>query len=404
MLTTFLNRAHSPYQAVLMAIEELEAAGFAAAKLSEIGGLEAGKYYVKVHDSALFAMVIPEEHDGAIHIATAHTDFPCFKLKPQPDMKGETGNCQRLNVEPYGGMLKRTWFDRPLGIAGAVWTKGEDEFNPEMKLVDINEPIAVIPSLAPHMDREIETKKIDAQKELLPVVGLAGNGSIMDVIAERVGCEAEDILSMDVNLFACEGAIMAGVGHEFVMSKAIDNIASVAALTEAMSAADGEGGHISMICLFDNEEIGSRTKQGADSNTLKLVLDQLPMDYEKSFIISVDGAHGVHPNYPEKSDPTSAVQVGKGIAIKTSASQRYATDGRMIAMVRSICDGHKIPYQIHANKSGAPGGSTLGPIISAYIPVPATDIGIPMLAMHSARELAAVKDYEALVAFVKCVM
>lgn len=410
MLTEYLNKSHSPYQAVLTAIERLSEAGFQPAKLGQIGQLPPGDYYAKVHETALFAIRIPEHGTGAIRIATAHTDFPCFKLKPQPDMSGTAGNCRRLNVEPYGGMLKRTWFDRPLGIAGALWLKSDDEFNPTMKLVDIDKPIAVIPSLAPHLDRDIETKKIEPQKELLPVVGLAGTdddeagGSIMNVIAEHVGCAKDEILSMDLALFACEEARTVGVNGEFIMGQGIDNMASVAALVEAFASSGAPEDHISMICLFDNEEIGSRTKQGADSNTLKLVLDQLGIDYEASFVISLDGAHGVHPNYPEKADPTTAVQLGKGIAIKTSASQRYATDGKMIAMVRSICEKHNIPCQMHANKSGAPGGSTLGPIVSAYIPVPATDIGIPMLAMHSANEMAAIKDYEALVEFVKCTL
>ena len=403
MLKEYLNYGHSPYHVAGMALERLSMAGFRRVSLHDISDLREGKYCLTVNDTTLFAFRIPAVKTGELRIAAAHTDFPCFKVKPAADMN-PCGNCMRINVEPYGGMLRRTWFDRPLGIAGAVWLSGEDPFNPVMKIIDINRPVCLIPSLAPHMDREIENKAIDVQKEMLPVTGLTGSKSLAEIIGEEAGCSTEDILSYDLNLYVYSNALEAGSGGQLIMGQGIDNIASAAALTEAFLNGEAKDGAVSMICLFDNEEIGSRTRQGADSTVLAKVLEQLGTGTEKGFILSADGAHGVHPNYPEKADPTAAAEVGKGLVIKTSASRRYATEGRMIAVIRSICHANDIPYQIQANRSGNPGGSTIGPIISSHVPMAAADIGIPMLAMHSACECAALSDYDSLIELIRVML
>lgn len=403
MLKEYLNFGHSPYHVVRMASERLSKAGFRHVSLNDIRNLREGKYWLTVNSTTLFAFKIPAVKTGELRIAAAHTDFPCFKVKPTADMN-PCGNCMRINVEPYGGMLRRTWFDRPLGIAGAVWLSGEDPFNPVMKIIDINRPVCLIPSLAPHMDREIENKAIDVQKEMLPVTGLTGSKSLAEIIGEEAGCSTEDILSYDLNLYVYSNALEAGSGGQLIMGQGIDNIASAAALTEAFLNGEAKDGAMSMICLFDNEEIGSRTRQGADSTVLAKVLEQLGTGTEKGFILSADGAHGVHPNYPEKADPTAAAEVGKGLVIKTSASRRYATEGRMIAVIRSICHANDIPYQIQANRSGNPGGSTIGPIVSSHVPMAAADIGIPMLAMHSACECAALSDYDSLIELIRVML
>lgn len=403
MLKEYLNFGHSPYHVVRMASERLSKAGFRHVSLNDIRNLREGKYWLTVNSTTLFAFKIPDVKTGELRIAAAHTDFPCFKVKPAADMN-LCGNCMRINVEPYGGMLRRTWFDRPLGIAGAVWIKGEDPFNPVMRIIDMDRPVCLIPSLAPHMDREIENKAIDVQKEMLPVTGLTGSKSLAEIIGEEAGCSAEDILSYDLNLYVYSNALEAGSGGQLIMGQGIDNIASAAALTEAFLNGEAKDGAVSMICLFDNEEIGSRTRQGADSAVLAEVIEQLGINPEKGFILSADGAHGVHPNYPEKADPTTAAEVGKGLVIKTSASRRYATEGRMIAVIRSICEANSIPYQIQANRSGNPGGSTIGPIVSSHVPMAAADIGIPMLAMHSACECAALSDYDSLVELIKIIL
>ena len=403
MLKEYLNYGHSPYHVAGMALERLSMAGFRRVSLHDISDLREGKYCLTVNDTTLFAFRIPAVKTGELRIAAAHTDFPCFKVKPAADMN-PCGNCMRINVEPYGGMLRRTWFDRPLGIAGAVWLSGEDPFNPVMKIIDINRPVCLIPSLAPHMDREIENKAIDVQKEMLPVTGLTGSKSLAEIIGEEAGCSTEDILSYDLNLYVYSNALEAGSGGQLIMGQGIDNIASAAALTEAFLNGEAKDGAVSMICLFDNEEIGSRTRQGADSTVLAKVLEQLGTGTEKGFILSADGAHGVHPNYPEKADPTAAAEVGKGLVIKTSASRRYVTEGRMIAVIRSICDDNSISYQIQANRSGNPGGSTIGPIVSSHVPMAAADIGIPMLAMHSACECAALSDYNSLIELIRVML
>ena len=403
MLQEYLNIGHSPYHVVKMASDRLCEAGFRHVSQEDIRNLPEGNYWLTVGDTTLFAFKIPAVKSGELRIAAAHTDYPCFKVKPDADMS-PCGNCRRINVEPYGGMLRRTWFDRPLGIAGAVWLSGEDPFNPVMKIIDINRPVCLIPSLAPHMDREIENKAIDVQKEMLPVTGLTGSKSLAEIIGEEAGCSTEDILSYDLNLYVYSNALEAGSGGRLIMGQGIDNIASAAALTEAFLNGEAKDGAVSMICLFDNEEIGSRTRQSADSAVLAKVIEQLGTGTEKGFILSADGAHGVHPNYPEKADPTAAAEVGKGLVIKTSASRRYATEGRMIAVIRSICHANDIPYQIQANRSGNPGGSTIGPIISSHVPMAAADIGIPMLAMHSACECAALSDYDSLVELIRVML
>lgn len=403
MLKEYLNFGHSPYHVAGMALERLSMAGFRRVSLHDISDLREGKYCLTVNDTTLFAFRIPAVKTGELRIAAAHTDYPCFKIKPAADMN-PSGNCLRFNVEPYGGMLRRTWFDRPLGIAGAVWIRGSDPLDPVQKIIDISRPVCLIPSLAPHMDRETETKAIDVQKEMLPVTGLTGGKSLAEIIGEEAGCDVEDILSYDLNLYVCSDAVEAGSDGRLILGQGIDNIASAAALTEAFLDGEIKDGAVSMVCLFDNEEIGSRTRQGAESAILTSLIEQLGIIPEQGFILSADGAHGVHPNYPEKSDPTAAAEVGKGIVIKTSASRRYATEGRMLAVIRSICEANGIPYQIQANKSGNPGGTTIGPIVSSQIPLAAADIGIPMLAMHSACECAALSDYENLVELIRAVL
>ncbi len=418
-LVDYLKNAKSPYHVTEYVKEKLEKAGFTELKSEEAFELsEGGKYYCRPYPRALFAFRIPERAEKVgIRIACAHTDSPTFRVKPSPECASSAG-IRKINVEPYGGSLKRTWFDRPLGLAGMIYIKGENAFAPKPVLFDSGEPWFIIPSLAPHMDREIEEKKLDPQKELLPAYALAkegengGDSSLLSRIAEKAGIGKEDILDFDLELYLCEEPVICGPDKEFLLSPRIDNIASVAALTEGImggGAADtsGEDSTISMIALFDNEEIGSRTKQGADSGILNFVIDRifeskLFGDISKnsaimrSRILSVDGAHAQHPNYPEKADETARALLGKGIVLKNSASQRYVTDPEMGAILLALCSGNGIMVQRQANRSGAPGGQTLGPIISSYLPVPAADLGIPMLAMHSSNETMCLKDYEAL--------
>lgn len=418
-LKIYLDNAHSPYHAVTYAKERLIEAGFHELKVNEAFALEAGRaYFTCPYDTAMFAFRMPENNISSIRIGCAHTDFPTFKIKPVADMSSGKGNVRRINIEPYGGMLKKTWFDRPLGIAGIVMVKGSSLMKPDSVLFDSILPWAYIPSLAPHMDREIEKKEVDVAKEMLPVIGLEDENKMCDLIANKMNIKVDDILSYDLNLYDVTNAEYVGVSEEFITSERIDNIASVAALTEGIINGNKlNAEHISMIALFDNEEIGSRTKQGADSNILQWIIEKIceseyvknqGVDYKNlllnGMMLSVDGAHAVHPNYVEKADTTTIAELGKGFVIKTSVSQRYVSDPKMLAIIKGICNENDIKYQVQANKSGTPGGQTLGPIASSYLPIPAADMGIPMLAMHSIRELAALDDYEELKKFIMTII
>lgn len=344
----------------------------------------------------------------------AHTDFPCFKLKSKPEYT--TKEYLQVNVEPYGGMIKGTWFDRPLGLAGKVMLAGEDAFTPKCVIFDSERALFTIPSLAPHMDRGANNKhEYDMQTELQPVTGMlteacSRNGFLQEYLAKELNVDADEILSFDLFLYNMDHPECIGLTEEFVSAPRIDNLASVAALLEGITV-ETNTDNLSVIALFDNEEIGSRSKQGADSLLLRELLmrikDSLQLTEEalqcallRGFLLSVDGAHALHPNYTAKSDITNEVFLTKGPVIKTSASQRYLSDSEGTAVLMQICKEKNIPYQVQVNRSGMPGGQTLGPIAASYLPMQGADLGIPMLAMHSARELAAADDYASLRALI----
>ena len=416
-LTEYLNKGKSAYHIVETASAQLKNAGFTELDFSKPFELsENGAYYVTPFPTVLFAFRINERiTDGRMHIACAHTDFPCFHVKPSAQLNST--EYIRINVEPYGGMLKKTWFDRPLGVCGQVILCSDNPYQPEEMLFDSEEPWFIIPSLAPHLDREIEKKELDIQKEMMPLFSLASDNKSTDnlflnAIADKLKVNISDILDFDLYLYLTEKSCPVGYNNTLLSAPRIDNIASCAALSESLIKGTHKDADISMIALFNNEEIGSRSKQGADSALLSWLLEkifesalikQYELNYKdsvtKSMLLSVDGAHGVHPNYTEKSDITSQAILGNGFVVKTSSSQRYVTDSRATAIIISLCKENNIDVQRQANRSGAPGGQTLGPIVSSYLPVLAADIGIPMLAMHSARELISSKDYSSLCNF-----
>lgn len=316
-----------------------------------------GRYYVKPYPSMLVAFVtgdVPEY--GRLNIGLAHTDFPMLKIKTNPDMN----RCgyQTINVEPYGGLIRETWFDRPLGIAGKVMVQTGDPFKPETYLYDSERAMCIIPSLAPHLKKDSTGDKMNVQKELIPIYGLNGhevkNGDILKYVAGNLGLLEDDMLDYDLYLY--------------------------------------------------NEEIGSRSKQGADSVLLSDIVDRIfdGLNMEErdkrrikrdAFMLSLDVAHATHPNYSEKSDPTNQIVMGHGVALKSSASQRYVSDSEASAVIMALARKHDLKVQRQVNRSGMAGGQTLGPIASSYIPVRAVDMGIPILAMHSAVELGSAEDY-----------
>lgn len=415
-LLDLLNKGVTPYHAVRVCIEKLKENGFEELSIKQDWNLlPGGKYYISPYASSLFAFVVGKKQPaGNIRMAMAHTDFPMLKVKSNPEMVTE-GYC-KLNVEPYGGMLKRTWFDRPLGLAGKVILKGADAFSPNVKLLDSEKAILILPSIAPHLQKESDAKEIDMQKEMLPVFAMLTDPFLQKdyfqkYIAEILEVNLEEILDYDLFLYNKDKGEIIGYQEEFISSPRIDNLASAAALVEGLIESDSQMG-IRMISLFNHEEVGSRSKEGADSYLQKWMLEKIYAGLHEQkqsfhemlangFMLSVDGAHGLHPNYAEKSDPTNIVRLGDGVVLKSSATQRYVSDSEAAGVVIALCKEAKIPYQKQVNRSGMPGGQTLGPIASSYLPIYAADVGMPVLAMHSARELAHKKDYEALKNLVK---
>ncbi len=413
-LLEYLEKGVTPYQVVTVTEEKLQEKGFEKLSYEKPWELSFGKaYYVTPYSSMLFAFTVGQHPEKLIG-AFAHTDFPCFKIKPNPDLTSKQFAC--VNVEPYGGMLLSTWFDRPLGIAGKIVTTTGVQF------YDSKHPVAIIPSLAPHLDKDANKKTdYDLQKECIPILGhleksIHSDFHLLEHISKECKVKADAILDFDLFFYNLDKPSLTCLSDAFISSPRIDNIASVSVLTDCISSEINDRA-ISFVSFFDHEEIGSRSNKGADSILLSNLLEKAitSLGYSRSaffdmqangFLLSVDGAHSIHPNYTEKSDPTNEVIMGNGPAIKSSASQRYLTDSEATAFIINLCQKNGIPYQRQVNRSGMPGGSTLGPIATSFLPMKGIDIGIPMLSMHSSRELAAVSDYQhlknLLLSFFRC--
>ena len=368
---------------------------------------------VNNNETTLFAFTLPEkwgDKEPAIRIAAAHTDFPCLRIKPSCDIK--TNGYAQVNVEVYGGAILNTWLDRPLGLAGRVAVRGEDVFTPEVVHFQSEKNLMTIPNLAIHMNREVNKGvELNRQTELLPICGLAEDADyFLNVLAKELSVKKEDILDFELTVYNKEKPEFVGLNDEFISASRLDNLNSCSALVSAIIDSDRTNG-MNLIALFDHEEIGSRSKQGAGSillhDMLERILQEAGQEKEacsrlyNSMILSVDVAHGLHPNYAGKMDLTNKPVLGKGFCIKEACSQSYATDCGAVAVIQQICEKNQIPYQKFVNRSDIAGGGTLGSIASALLPVKTVDIGIPLLAMHSARELMAASDQQALIDLVK---
>lgn len=415
-LLSFIKEAPTPYHTVAASARQLEKAGFTELKLGEIWQLEkGGRYYVKAFDSTLLAFALGQEA-GPLRMAAAHTDFPCFRLKPQPGIVKEGYGV--LNVEKYGGMMLRTWLDRPLALAGKVALRSADPFKPKVRLVNFNRPLVTIPSLAIHMDREVNDEgKLNAQKDMLPLAAAGGEELTAEFfhawLAEELAVDMSDILSYELSAYPYEEGSLCGLREEFISSPRLDNLTSVLACLKGIMAADTEKfTGLRLIALFDNEEVGSQTKQGAGSAVLLQVLERIYLalgknreemlvDIAAGFMLSVDVAHALHPNFMDKCDPSHKPVLGGGVVLKQAASQAYAGDTEAVAVVRGLCEAHKISWQHFVNRSDSRGGSTLGSIASALVPLRTMDIGVPLLAMHSARETMHSADQLSLVELLK---
>ena len=426
-LLDFIASAPSPCHTVTASAEKLRRAGFEELELGGAWQLSrGGRYFVRVYGTTLLAFTVGAA--GPLRMAAAHTDFPCFRLKPAAGLVREGYGL--LNVETYGGLILRSWLDRPLGLAGKVVLRGEDAFHPEMRLVDFGRPLVTIPSLAIHMDREVNKEgALNPQKDMLPLAALFGGEAEedwwMQALAELAGVPAEDILSYELSTYPWEQGCTLGLAEDLVSSPRLDNLTSVWACLEGLVAAtkDGVSDGVRLVALFDNEEVGSRTKQGAGSAVLMEVLRRIyaseaAADTKESaddgarlsaalaggFLLSVDVAHGLHPNHMGKSDPAVRPVLGGGAVIKQAASQAYAGDAEAVAIVRALCEERGIAHQDFVNRSDSRGGSTLGSIASALVPVRTMDVGVPILAMHSARETMGAADEMALTALVQAVL
>ncbi|MBE5957657.1 MAG: M18 family aminopeptidase [Lachnospiraceae bacterium] len=413
-----VERCVSPFHVVKYAEEKLAEKGFGRLEMDKKWKVTpGGKYFINVYDTSFVAFTVGEEFEDKkkIRIATAHNDFPCLRIKPKCDIKD--GNYIKLNVEVYGGAILSTWFDRPLSVAGKIVTKGENEFSPKVMLVDLKKPILVLPNLAPHINRDINKGyEYNKQKDMLPIMDVVEDdineeGYLLKCIADRISVEPEDILDMELIAYQYDEGCIVGANDTMISSPRLDNITSVEACLYGIANGTRNKG-INLIAMFDNEEIGSGSKQGAGSLILNMILEKIYLslgrsreefltDIAEGIIISSDVAHCYHPNYSEKNDVTMKAMLNSGVVIKKDSMQKYANDSEGVAIVKVLCEKAGVKSQLFSNRSDATGGSTLGSIISKSIPMRTVDVGVPLLAMHSARELMGVEDQEALNLLVK---
>lgn len=410
----YIKKGTTPFTVVASGAEVLNAKGFTQLDLAKEWRLNAGQgYYVNVYGTTLLAFVAGSSYESGmpIHIAAAHTDHPCFRVKPSPEM-ADNGYL-KLDVECYGGAILSTWLDRPLSIAGKVALRSDEIYNPRTVIVDFKRPLLTIPNLAIHMNRDANKgQEYNKQTELLPIAGLirdelSRENFFMEYLAKEIGADAADILDFDLYIYNAEESCALGLDNELMSAPRLDNLTSCYACLNGICSDRLSDDRLSLIALYDNEEVGSRSKQGADSSLLRIILEKIykGLGYDvtalneaifKSMALSVDVAHAYHPNYPGKSDPNNKVICGEGFAIKLNYSQKYATDTEAAASVMQLCDKNSIPFQKYVNRSDIAGGGTIGSILSAQIPMRTVDIGVPILAMHSSRELMAASDLEAL--------
>lgn len=407
----FMENSTTAFQAVAQMTSRLDEAGYERLQEQDVWNIVPGdKKYVIRNDSSLIAFSVPEiaEEMKGFHMVCAHSDSPCFKLKENPCMTVEDSYL-KLNVENYGGMIKESWFDRPLSLAGRVVVRKKG-LELETKLVDLKKPLFIIPSLAVHMKRGKEKDgEINTQLHLLPLAGtLTDKNALAKLIAEKAGVQPEDILGSDLYVYPTEKPVLMGMEDDLIGSPRLDDLECVyCGLTALLESAPKD--KIAVLAVFDNEEVGSQTMQGAASDFLLAVLQRIAVSLGEdllpllagSFLVSADNAHGLHPNYTDKADPTNRPVLNKGIVIKYHGAQKYTTSAYSGAYVKALCEQEKIPYQTYHNRSDIAGGSTLGNIALTNVSVSAADVGLAQLAMHSAYETAGAKDREYMVRFMR---
>ena len=402
-LFSFIKASPTPYHAVDTVSKRLDSEGFTKLSESDQWKLEKGcGYYVTRGGSSLIAFRVPENFEHGFMISAAHSDSPTFKVKDVPELTD--GHTIRLSTEGYGGMIASSWFDRPLAVAGRVIVR--DGTRLVCHLIDTEVPCAVIPNVAIHMNRKVnDGYSYNTAVDTIPLFASSVSGDFKKLIADKAGVSEESIVSHDFSLYCAENGIEWG---EYISAPRLDDLQCAFASLEAFVEAEVRSSS-PVYCLFDNEEVGSLTKQGADStflrDTLERICESLGCDIKRkcaeSFLVSCDNAHACHPNHPELSDKNHAVYMNGGIAIKFNANQKYTSDGVSIGIFRTLCDAVGAKTQLYANRADMPGGSTLGNISNAHVSLWSVDIGLPQLAMHSAYETAGKDDTAHLISALK---
>lgn len=407
-LVNFIDKSPCSYFSVKNTVNKLEEAGFREYKLSEELSFKLGdKGYFVVNDSALLAFNIASENveETGFKIIGSHSDSPGFRIKSNPIMKN--ANVLKLNTEVYGGPIISTWLDRVLSIAGRVCLKGEDPYKPEVRLLNIDKDLLVIPNLAIHMNREINKGfEYNTQKHTLPLLALdtskeLDENRLLKIIANELGVKEEYILEYDLYLYDRQKGAIVGEKQEFISVGRQDNLSML--FTSLKAIIDTEAKGINILLCNDNEEVGSRSIQGADSQMLPDILERIVIglgkgreDYlralNKSFLISSDMAHALHPNFEDVADPTNRPKLAGGPVIKYAANKSYTSDAYSASVFKGLCRLANVNVQEFHNRSDKAGGSTIGPITETHLSIKGVDIGGPMLAMHSIREFSAVSD------------
>lgn len=417
-LLSFIDRSPTPYHAVAESVKRLQAAGFRAICETEVWDLAPGdRRYTVRHEGSLVAFQIGETSpaEGGFRIIGAHTDSPNLRIKPRPDI--DANGYRQLGVEPYGGALLHTWLDRDLSLAGRVTLRGEPE--PRTVLIDFARPILRIPNLAIHLQRELnkEGLKLNTQQHMVPIIGLEESPSLRDLLTSelraqnQIEVDASDVLAFDLMTYDVQPSVVSGVRGEFIHAPRLDNLASChAGLTALIGAGSAPlPQHTSVVVLYDHEEVGSRSAQGAAGPLLAEALERsicgfktgepqgLERALSRSMLISADMAHAVHPNYSDRHEPEHRPVIGRGPVIKSNANQSYASDAQTAGFFAGLCDRLNIEPQYFVSRSDLSCGSTIGPITAARIGIRTVDVGNPMLSMHSCREMAGTADVEPMI-------
>lgn len=411
-LLDFLYEGPTASHQVALMEKMLVEAGFTALEESGIWTVEAGgKYYLKKQHAALIAFKVgtADLTENGLRIIGAHTDSPSFKLKSVPEIVAE-GTYLKFNVEMYGGAIAYTWFDRPLSLAGQVVVKSDNPLKPEVKLVNFKRPLLTIPSVAIHLNNTVNTEfGVNNQKDMLPIIELVDkefkkDGYLQELLAKEIGVASEDVLSFELELYAFEKGTIIGANDEFIQAQGLDDKWMVySALTAILGNVDAKNTQVGI--FVDNEEIGSLSARGANSTFVSSFLkrmahalgyaeEEMHSILENSVVLSADLAHAVHPNAGDLHDPTNRPVLGGGPVVKVATSGSYSTDATAHAIFKTLCEKAEIPYQALYNRSDKRGGTTIGPMTAALLSARVIDMGAPLLAMHSIKELAATHDHE----------